>query len=136
MGNTNVVARATLNASMLSKKEMDDGVLVLEHKILKQRPEAVCLVGKGIWEAVFRVIKGTPIKQEEFRYGWQDEILRIGERSGSDWPGARVFVATTTSGLSTNFTFDERLKIWTKLGNWVKERREERGLIPAVSNSA
>lgn len=134
MGNTNIVARATANASMLSKTEMNDGVPILEHKIAEQRPEAVCLVGKGIWEAVWRVKRpGIPFKTTEFQYGWQD--LRLGERYGSDWPGARVFVTTTTSGASTNFTFAERVEIWKELGEWVRTKREEgkmisSGLIP------
>lgn len=135
MGNTNIVGRATANASMLSKTEMNDGVPILEHKIAEQRPEAVCLVGKGIWEAVWRVKEPEiPFKTTEFRYGWQD--LRLGQRTGSDWPGARVFVTTTTSGASTNFTFAERVEIWTELGEWVKTKREERKMNSSGLTSA
>lgn len=112
---------------------MDDGVPMLEHKIAEQRPEAVCLVGKGIWEAVWRVKNGgIAIKPEEFRYGWQGDF-RLGVRRGSDYSGAQVFVATTTSGLSTNFTFDERVEIWKRLGNFVTWKRYERGSISLPS---
>ena len=57
---------------MLSKAEMDAGVPVLEAKVAAKRPEVVCLVGKSIWEAVWRVRHGWGIRKEEFKYGWQD----------------------------------------------------------------
>lgn len=104
---------------------MNDGVPKLEHKVATQRPQAVCLVGKGIWEAVWRVRYERPIRKEEFHYGWQDSF-RMGTRKGSDWEGARIFVATTTSGVSTNFSFEERTEIWKQLGEWVRRQREER----------
>ena len=50
-----MVVRETRDASGLSKREMDDGVEVLEEKVRRIRPEAVCLVGKGVWDAVERV---------------------------------------------------------------------------------
>ncbi|KAM3067575.1 uracil DNA N-glycosylase Thp1 [Clarireedia jacksonii] len=90
MGNTNIVERPTKNGAELSQKEMDDGVDVLEEKIRKYRPEAVALVGKGIWESVWRVRKGRPIRKEEFRYGWQDESENFGIVEGADgWQGAK-----------------------------------------------
>ena len=122
---------------MLSKAEMDAGVSVLEEKIAKGRPEAVCLVGKSIWEAVWRVRKGRNIKKEEFKYGWQDESENMGKvRSvGEDgWGGARVFVATTTSGLAASMSMAEKQAVWKELGEWVKQRRAERG-IPEPSLS-
>ncbi|EER43997.1 uracil DNA glycosylase superfamily protein [Histoplasma capsulatum H143] len=124
VGNTNIVERPTRDASQLSRKEMDDGVPVLERKIREKRPEAVCLVGKSIWEAVWRVRRGRAIKKEEFRYGWQDEGDRMGRTK--EWKGARVFVATTTSGLAAGMTMAEKQAVWSELGEWVKRRREER----------
>jgi TDG/mug DNA glycosylase family protein len=110
---------------MLSKAEMNAGVPVLEAKVAKQRPEAVCLVGKSIWEAVWRVRKGRPIRKEEFRYGWQDETENMGRCDGPDgWQGARVFVATTTSGLAAGMSIAEKQAVWKELGSWVIQRRE------------
>ena len=130
LGNTNIVSRATKDASELSKAEMDDGVAVLEEKIAKHRPEAVCIVGKGIWESVWRVRHGRAIKKEEFRYGWQDDAERMGvvkAKEGQEaWGGARVFVATTTSGLAAGMRLQEKEEIWTVLGEWVAQRRKER----------
>ncbi|KAJ5998387.1 hypothetical protein N7451_006197 [Penicillium sp. IBT 35674x] len=125
VGNTNIVVRPTRDASMLTKAEMDEGVPILEAKIASQRPEAVCLVGKGIWEAVWRVRHGRAIRKEEFTYGWQRESENMGRIPGV-WDGAPVFVATTTSGLAASMSIAEKEAIWAELGKWVVKRREER----------
>ncbi|KAJ9299810.1 hypothetical protein DTO271G3_2694 [Paecilomyces variotii] len=133
IGNTNIVERPTRDASMLTKAEMDAGVPVLEAKVAAQRPEAVCLVGKSIWEAVWRVRKGRGIKKEEFKYGWQDESENMGRVLAGDgvegWDGAPVFVATTTSGLAAGMTLAEKQAVWNELGRWVVKRRQERKAV-------
>lgn len=129
VGNTNIVKRPSRDASMLSKAEVDAGVPVLEAKIAAQRPEAVCLVGKGIWEAVFRVRHGRAIRKEEFRYGWQDEAENMGCTDESEWGGAPVFVATTTSGLAAGMTMAEKEAVWAEVGAWVVKRRTEAGFV-------
>ena len=128
MGHTNIVTRPTKDASELSKAEMDAGVAVLEMKIAKYRPESVCIVGKGIWESIWRVRYGRGIRKDEFRYGWQDEGDRMGVISERDdiWEGARVFVATSTSGLAAGMRPPEKEAVWRVLGEWVEKRREER----------
>ncbi|MCJ1287262.1 hypothetical protein MMC26_006610 [Xylographa opegraphella] len=122
LGHTNIVTRATKDAGQLSKAEMDAGVAVLEEKMRRWKPEAVCLVGKGIWESVWRVWKGRGIKREEFRWGWQDE--RFAAEEG--WSGARIFVATSTSGLAASMRPAEKEAVWRELGEWVVVRRAER----------
>lgn len=119
------MARPTRNGSELSKAELDAGVPVLEAKIAAQRPEAVCIVGKSIWEAVWRVRWGRAIRKEEFRYGWQEGRENMGRVEG-EWDGAPVFVATTTSGLAASMSIGEKEAIWAELGAWVVRRREER----------
>ena len=52
MGNTNLVDRPSNNLGELSKAEMAAGTPNLEEKIRQFRPESVCIVGKGIWEAI------------------------------------------------------------------------------------
>ncbi|KAI0160592.1 DNA glycosylase [Xylariaceae sp. FL1272] len=76
LGNTNIVSRPSRNGAELSKAEMDAGVAVLEEKCRRYRPEVVCVVGKSIWESMYRVWKGRNLKKGEFEYGWQEE--RIG----------------------------------------------------------
>jgi len=128
VGNTNIIERPTRDASMLSQAELDAGVLTLEAKVAAKRPDVVCLVGKGIWEAVWRVRHGRPIRKQEFRYGWQDQAENMGCMSGSDWGGARVFVATTTSGLAAGMSMAQKEAIWAELGTWVEKRRVEKRL--------
>ena len=122
LGHTNIVSRPTKDAAELSKQEMDEGVAILEEKIKLYKPESVALVGKGIWESVWRVKRGRPIKKEEFKYGWQDEVWCAGDA----WEGARVLVATTTSGLGVSMRLAEMEEVLRGLGSWVAKRREER----------
>ena len=132
MGNTNIVERPSKDAAELSKKEMAAGTPILEDKVRRYRPEAVCIVGKGIWEAVWRWRYKREIKKDEFRWGWQDEKERMGKveaGEGGDeeeWEGARVFVTSSTSGLSASLKPHEKEAIWKPFGEWVKKRRKER----------
>ena len=168
LGLTNIVGRPTRNGGELTKKEMDEGVEVLEEKVRQWRPERVCVVGKGIWEAIWRVRwrrrrererqrqkqekkeggGGSKRKQKggedgdggdgggggklpkDWKYGWQGEEENMGviePREGEEgWKGARVFVATSTSGLAATVGRAEKEKIWRELGEWVEGRREER----------
>ncbi|KAL8662264.1 MAG: hypothetical protein Q9202_004869 [Teloschistes flavicans] len=128
LGLTNIVSRPTKDGSELSKTEMDQGVAVLEAKIALQRPEAVAIVGKSIWESIWRVKHGMSIKKEQFKYGWQDDGERMGvvAEGNVQWPGARLFVATTTSGLAAGMRRHEKEDIWKGLGDWVVKRRMER----------
>ncbi|KAJ0303442.1 hypothetical protein COL5a_011360 [Colletotrichum fioriniae] len=141
LGNTNIVARPSRNGAELSKAEMDEGVGALEEKVKGCRPEVVCIVGKSIWESIWRVKHGRGIKKEEFRYGWQDENENMGvvvkqeqeEGMGGDcvqaleaWAGAKVFVATSTSGLAASLRPAEKERIWRELGAWCERRRAER----------
>jgi len=124
MGNTNIVERPSKDAAELSKAEMVEGTPILEQKFRKYRPEAVCIVGKGIWEAIWRWRYQRQIKKEEFHYGWQDDRERMGKCEG--WEGARVFVSSSTSGLSASTKPHEKEAIWKPFGEWVKARRMER----------
>ncbi|KAK1755267.1 hydrolase-like protein [Echria macrotheca] len=146
LGNTNIVARPSRNGAELSRGEMDAGVDILEAKARRWRPEAVCVVGKSIWESLWRVRHGRSIRAHEFRYGWQDESENIGVGDQqtedeveegveyrSDWKGARVFVATSTSGLAATLSPQEKQRIWRELGEWVEKRREERAAAKTES---
>jgi G:T/U-mismatch repair DNA glycosylase len=126
LGNTNIVSRPTKNGSELSKAEMDASVQTLEDKVRAFRPEAVCLVGKSIWESIWRARHGRSIRKEEFRYGWQDDREKMGV--DADWRGAKVFVATSTSGLAASLLPAEKERIWRELGIWVEQRRSERSI--------
>ena len=160
LGNTNIVSRATRDGSELSKEEMVAGAGVLDEKMRKWKPETVCLVGKSIWEAVWKWKHGRGIRKEEFRYGFQGASENMGRKKGSNggffggvkggkgtkeddndndngekWHGARVFVATSTSGLAASLSLREKEEIWAELGGWVQRRREERELAEGKGES-
>ncbi|KAF2649357.1 DNA glycosylase [Lophiostoma macrostomum CBS 122681] len=139
MGNTNIVERPSKDAAELSKEEMAAGTANLDAKFLKYKPEAVCIVGKGIWEAIWRYRYGRNQKKNEFRYGWQDEKDNMGksrdgeveeDAEGNVWRGAKVFVTTSTSGLAASLKPAEKEAIWSPFGEWVQKRRVERGFGP------
>ncbi|KAH8805381.1 G/U mismatch-specific uracil DNA glycosylase [Xylogone sp. PMI_703] len=131
LGNTNIVDRATRNGGELSKDEMVAGAAILNEKIRKAQPEVVCLVGKSIWEAIWKWKYGKAMKAHEFKYGFQDTTENMGRSGGfggpgTSWKGARVFVATSTSGLAASLSIQQKQEIWRQLGQWVEKRREER----------
>lgn len=137
LGLTNIVERPSRNGAQLSKAEMDAGVPVLESKVRRWRPEVICLVGKSIWESVWRVHHdGKAVGKDfnkTFKYGWQDETENMGigdvdeKEDGvvyaDDWKGARVFVSSSTSGLAATLSPAEKERIWRELGEWVERRR-------------
>ncbi|RMZ80217.1 hypothetical protein DV737_g3097, partial [Chaetothyriales sp. CBS 132003] len=108
IGNTNIVSRPSRDGSSITPAEMAEGAALLETKIRAFRPEAVAIVGKSIWEAIWLAKTGSKIKRDHFTYGWQDEAMNIGrmvsERGEVEWPGARTFVTTTTSGLAAGMS--------------------------------
>ena len=124
MGNTNLVSRPSKNAGELSKQEMAEGTPSLEKKVRLYRPEAVCIVGKGIWEGIWRWKYRRELRKNEYRWGWQDESENMGKTD--DWDGSRVFVATSTSGLSASLKPPEKEAIWRPFGEWVQQRRRAR----------
>lgn len=132
MGNTNIVSRPSKDAAELSKEEMSEGTRELERKFALYKPEAVCIVGKGIWEAIWRFKHGRNMKKEEFKYGWQDAQHNMGKSEEGDdqWEGSRVFVTTSTSGLAANLKPAEKEAIWNPFGEWVQQRRSERQFVP------
>ena len=131
LGFTNIVSRPSRNGAELSKQEMDDGVAALHEKAREWRPRAMCIVGKSIWESIWRVRHGKAVGKD-FKYGWQDETENMGHISGQ-WAGARVFVATSTSGLAASQSPDEKRRIWNELGSWAIEQREKKVELPIVS---
>ncbi|PFH62123.1 hypothetical protein XA68_15084 [Ophiocordyceps unilateralis] len=144
LGLTNIVARPTRSGADLSRQELDRGVEALEQKVSRWRPEVVCLVGKAIGDSLWRVrfrrhrsprrchpsSSAGPVV-EKFSYGWQHPAIRFGAVEGV-WSGARLFVASSTSGLAASLSFREKLSIWTELGDWVRMRREEREAASAT----
>jgi mismatch-specific thymine-DNA glycosylase len=144
MGNTNIVERPSKDAAELSKEEMAAGTANLDAKFLRYKPEAVCIVGKGIWESIWRYRYGKNMAKTEFKYGWQDEKHNMGKsrngqeesnENGDIWKGAKVFVTTSTSGLAANLKPAEKEAIWKPFGDWVQRRRLDRGFVPQTTGT-
>lgn len=143
LGNTNLLARPTRNQGEVTKAEMDARVHILEEKVRKYRPECVIITGKSIWESIWRVRHGRPCRKTDFKYGWQVE--RMGSITRPEvidgvkvekWGGARLFVATSTSGLAATPSYPEKEIIWKEVGEWVQQRRRERTAANSGSNAA
>ncbi|RYC65815.1 hypothetical protein CHU98_g364 [Xylaria longipes] len=54
------------------------------------------------------------------------EQERRGKVDDGPWEGARIFVATSTSGLAASLRPEEKERIWKILGDWCVQRRKER----------
>lgn len=131
-GHTNIVSRPTPDQGGLKPAELVAGTADLETKFRKWRPEALCIAGKGIWEAIWKYKHGSALSREAFEWGWQDESENMGcssepelDRKGRPWKGARVFVTTSPSGQAASVPWAAKVKLWTELGDWVKKRRVE-----------
>lgn len=137
LGQTNIVSRPSKDTAELSKEELLAGVAVLEEKMRRYKPEAVCFVGKVVWEAVFKVRNGRGIRKGEFDWGWQEGV-RFGKKAEDgesesegegegEWGGCKVFVVPSTSGLVAAYSPEFKRNLWKRLGDWVQMRRRERG---------
>jgi TDG/mug DNA glycosylase family protein len=100
---------------------MLENVDAVEDKVRKYKPQAVCVVGKGIWDAIYeRKHLGRKVGKD-FKYGWQVDVL--GKDKG--WNGARCFVTPSTSGRVAAYSREFQEILWKELGNWVMQERED-----------
>ena len=81
-GLTNIVARPTREAAEISKEEYKIGAEKLKKKIIRYQPQAVCFVGKGVYQQYS--------KKRDIPWGEQPEPVI---------PGIAEFVAPSSSGL-------------------------------------
>ncbi|KAK9427333.1 uracil-DNA glycosylase-like protein [Lipomyces doorenjongii] len=122
LGITNLISRTTAEQSELSKDEMVRSASELESKLRRLRPNAVCIVGKGIWEAIYRFKAGMSLKQDQFKFGWQDiDEFQFAAQSG-DSP--RVFVVPSTSGRVAAYSRSMKGELWKDLGQYIKTIRD------------
>jgi mismatch-specific thymine-DNA glycosylase len=131
-GLTNIVGRPTKTGDELSKEEMREGVIALDEKAFKYKPGAILILGIEIWKQVYHKRKGKPIKPGEWSYGWQDSSMNFGKRSG--FKGVPVYLGTSTSGLSTHPSNEEKARIWKEFGDWVNEQRAIRAQAVTVKS--
>ena len=97
LGVTNVVARATVAASELTKEDFVKGGRRLRAKVRRNRPRIVAVLGVGAYREAFARPKAT--------IGEQDE--RIAD--------ARVWVLPNPSGLNANYQLNDLVKLFKEL---------------------
>ena len=119
VGITNLIPRPTRCGSELSKAEMLENVDVVEEKVRTYKPKAVCVVGKGIWDAFHERRHGGKKVGKDFKFGWQPELVGV----SNQWKGARCFVTPSTSGRVAAYSREFQEVLWKELGDWVKLER-------------
>lgn len=104
IGFTDLVARSTKGIQQLTKEEMIGGVSGLNQRIAEVSPKAVCLVGKGIWEAM---AKANNWDKKKFKYGF-DELHKVGNEKSA------LFCVPSTSGLNS-ISPEIQLEAWVSM---------------------
>ncbi|QSL64992.1 hypothetical protein MERGE_002296 [Pneumocystis wakefieldiae] len=105
----------------LSREEMIENVPILEKKIATFYPLSVCIVGKGIYEAIYKYKTGKSLNKP-FEWGWQPQ--RVG--ASENYEGALVYVVPSTSGRAASYSKEMKEHYWNILGEWVALKRKER----------
>lgn len=100
-GLTNIVARPTKEAAEISKEEYRIGAEKLKKKIIRFQPEAVCFVGKGVYQQ-YSGKRTAP---------W-------GEQPDPLVPGIAEFVAPSSSGL-VRMKLDDIVEIYRGLHKYL-----------------
>ena len=100
-GITNVVARATASADMLTKEEIVNGGERLRARVLRYRPRVLALLGVGAYRTAFNQPKATVGRQEE----------RIGDTT--------LWVLPNPSGLNANYQAADLARLFRELRNFV-----------------
>ena len=100
-GLTNIVARPTKEAAEISKEEYTEGAKLLEQKIRKVKPKAVCFVGKGVYQQFS--------KRKTVSWGVQKEPVI---------QGVVEYVAPSSSGL-VRMKLDDIVEIYSGLKDYL-----------------
>lgn len=113
-GFTDLVSRSTAGIDELSGPELLAGVPVLEDRIRSCSPEAICFIGKGIWETVYKYKNGKSLNNKGFTWGLQP----MGE-FGVD----HVYVFPSTSGLVGGIPRSLKLELWKQLAEFLRTNK-------------
>jgi len=110
LGLTNIISRPTAEASELSREELVAAVPSLHEKISRHKPQAICVVGKGIYDAMWRARHDNQSLPKSFDWGLQPE----------SFAGCRTFVVPSTSGRVAAYSREFKLNLWTKVASQVR----------------
>lgn len=104
LGITNIVDRATANASELSRGELKKGSLILIDKVIQFKPKVIAVLGIASYRWAFDKPKANTGKQKE----------KIGSSS--------VWVLPNPSGINANYLMDDLVAEFVKLRKIVDSR--------------
>lgn len=110
IGFTDLVERPTSGISELSVQEMNESVPSLEHRITTNEPQMICIIGKGIWETIYKAKNKRPLPKD-FKLGYQEKT----EFGGCE----NVFVLPSTSGLVAGIPQKEKIRLWNEVGKFL-----------------
>jgi len=102
-GITNVVARATASADLLTKEEIVKGGERLRAKVLRYRPRVLAVLGVGAYRTAFSKPKATVGRQEE----------QIGNTT--------LWVLPNPSGLNANYQAADLARLFRELQEAVSQ---------------
>ncbi len=102
-GITNVVARTTASADLLSKEEIIVGGKRLRHKVRRYRPRMLAVLGLGAYRTAFA--------QPKARIGRQSEMLAA----------TGIWVLPNPSGLNANYQAADLARLFRELREAVEE---------------
>lgn len=100
-GLTNIVARPTKEAAEISTEEYKRGAEKLKKKIRRYQPDAVCFVGKGVYQQYSR-----------------KRVIPWGEQTEPVIQGIAEYVAPSSSGL-VRMKLDEIVEIYRGLHKYL-----------------
>lgn len=137
-----LVPRPTKGISELSNAEMLAGVPILEKDLSKVRPRVVAIIGKGIWEAIYRYKMNRRLNPKSFKWGIQynnynDTHGEEGENSMRKTSrccflnSCIVVVLPSTSGLVVSPSREEMLVLWKQLHMTIINASESDDLKPS-----
>ncbi|ONH66524.1 G/U mismatch-specific DNA glycosylase [Cyberlindnera fabianii] len=101
IGFTELVMRPTKGVEEIPTQELKTNVPRLLDTINKYRPKVLCLVGRGIWDAIARTMK---IDNKNFKWGLQEQSVFK----------CKLFVVPSTSGL-VRIKHEDKLETWRDL---------------------
>lgn len=137
LGITNLISRPTRGSDELARDELVAAVPELELKISQYQPLACCIIGKGVWEAIYRYKTGTTLYTKNalkpFEFGWQPPDLSLG--ASENFYGSRVFVVPSTSGRAAAYSRQQKFDIWKEWGEFVQQEKLKRKLEQSTTKT-
>jgi len=133
IGLTNLVSRATIEQSELSKAEQINGISELMQKITQHRPRITCFVGLGIADIVKSVLTGTKCLKSKTRtaIGLQPYKVIYPNRNPSE---TLFYAVSSTSGRVVQYQKSDKVQQFTDLRVLVDKMKrgdlDTEGLVP------